>query len=127
MKNPIKKLIKLWMGGISFIAAVLMISTGADAAAGQKDLRVSAEAACVMDLQSGTVLYDKNMNKKEYPASITKIMTTLVAMDNSSLSETVKYDDRAYTNWESRASNIGIVDGEKLSMEDRFVTEWQSM
>lgn len=71
-----------------------------------------------MDLQSGTVLYDKNMNKKEYPASITKIMTTLVAMDNSSLSETVKYDDRAYTNWESRASNIGIVDGEKLSMED---------
>ena len=45
-------------------------------------------------------------------------MTTLVAMDNSSLSETVKYDDRAYTNWESRASNIGIVDGEKLSMED---------
>ena len=115
------------MGGISFIAAVLMISTGADAAAGQKDLRVSAEAACVMDLQSGTVLYDKNMNKKEYPASITKIMTTLVAMDNSSLSETVKYDDRAYTNWESRASNIGIVDGEKLSMEDRFVTEWQSM
>ena len=118
MKNPIKKLIKLWMGGISFIAAVLMISTGADAAAGQKDLRVSAEAACVMDLQSGTVLYDKNMNKKEYPASITKIMTTLVAMDNSSLSETVKYDDRAYTNWESRASNIGIVDGEKLSMED---------
>ena len=44
------------MGGISFIAAVLMISTGADAAAGQKDLRVSAEAACVMDLQSGTVL-----------------------------------------------------------------------
>ena len=89
-----------------------MIPTGAGAAAGQKDLAVSAEAACVMDLQSGTVLYDKNMNKKEYPASITKIMTTLVAMDNSSLSETVKYDDRAYTNWESRASNIGIVDGE---------------
>lgn len=51
-----------------------MISTGAGATAGQKDLRVSAEAACVMDLQSGTVLYDKNMNKKEYPASITKII-----------------------------------------------------
>lgn len=45
MKNPIKKLIKLWMGGMSFIAAVLLISTGAGATAGQKDLRVSAEAA----------------------------------------------------------------------------------
>lgn len=118
MKNPIKNIIKSWIGGICLTAAVLLIPTGAGAAAGQKDLAVSAEAACVMDLQSGTVLYDKNMNKKEYPASITKIMTTLVAMDNSSLSETVKYDDRAYTNWESRASNIGIVDGEKLSMED---------
>ena len=113
-----KNIIKSWIGGICLTAAVLLIPTGAGAAAGQKDLAVSAEAACVMDLQSGTVLYDKNMNKKEYPASITKIMTTLVAMDNSSLSETVKYDDRAYTNWESRASNIGIVDGEKLSMED---------
>lgn len=118
MKNPMKNIIKSWIGGICLTAAVLLIPTGAGAAAGQKDLAVSAEAACVMDLQSGTVLYDKNMNKKEYPASITKIMTTLVAMDNSSLSETVKYDDRAYTNWESRASNIGIVDGEKLSMED---------
>ena len=113
-----KNIIKSWIGGICLTAAVLLIPTGAGAAAGQKDLAVSAEAACVMDQQSGTVLYDKNMNKKEYPASITKIMTTLVAMDNSSLSETVKYDDRAYTNWESRASNIGIVDGEKLSMED---------
>ena len=28
-----------------------------------------------MDVQSGTMLYKKNMNKKEYPASITKIMT----------------------------------------------------
>lgn len=118
VKHPIKVMVKRWIKGICLGAAVLCIPIGADAAAGQKDLKVSAEAACVMDLQSGTVLYDKNMNKKEYPASITKIMTTLVAMDNSSLSETVKYDDRAYTNWESRASNIGIVDGEKLSMED---------
>ena len=101
-----KNIIKSWIGGICLTAAVLLIPTGAGAAAGQKDLAVSAEAACVMDLQSGTVLYDKNMNKKEYPASITKIMTTLVAMDNSSLSETVKYDDRAYTNWESMEDSL---------------------
>ena len=43
------------MGGICLTAAVLLIPTGAGAAAGQKDLAVSAEAACVMDLQSGVL------------------------------------------------------------------------
>ena len=56
MKNPMKNIIKSWIGGICLTAAVLLIPTGAGAAAGQKDLAVSAEAACVMDLQSGTVL-----------------------------------------------------------------------
>lgn len=79
---------------------------------------ISAEAGCVIDVQSGTVLYDKNMNKKEYPASITKIMTTLVALENSSLSEQVEYDENAFANWEPGASNAGIEIGEKINMEE---------
>ncbi len=79
---------------------------------------VSAESAVVMDVQSGTILYEKNMDKKEYPASITKIMTALVAIENSSLSETVTYSKEAVTNLELNASNIEIQVGEKLSMED---------
>lgn len=79
---------------------------------------VSAESAIVMDVQSGTILYEKNMDKKQYPASITKIMTALVAIENSSLSETVTYSEKAVTNLEINASNIEIQVGEKLSMED---------
>ncbi len=79
---------------------------------------VSAEAACVMDVQSGAILVDKNMKKKEYPASITKIMTTLVALENSSPEEMVTYDQTAFANWESGASNIEIVDGEEMSMKE---------
>lgn len=79
---------------------------------------VSAESAVVMDVQSGTILYEKNMDKKQYPASITKIMTALVAIENSSLSETVTYSKEAVTNLELNASNIEIQVGEKLSMED---------
>lgn len=79
---------------------------------------ISAESAVVMDVKSGTILYQKNMNKKQYPASITKVMTGLLAIENSSLSETVTYSREAVTNLESGASNIWIKPGEKLSMED---------
>lgn len=79
---------------------------------------ISAEAGCVLDVQSGAILYSKNMNKKEYPASITKIMTALVALENSSLSEEVEYTDNAFANWESGASNAEIEVGERISMEE---------
>lgn len=84
----------------------------------QAKVDVSAESAIVMDVQSGAVLYEKNIDKREYPASITKIMTALVAIENSSLSETVTYSKEAVTNLEANASNIEIQVGEKLSMED---------
>lgn len=41
---------------------------------------VWAESAVVMDLDSGTFLYSKNMDVAKYPASITKILTTLIAI-----------------------------------------------
>ena len=84
----------------------------------KKKLSLSADSAIVMDVQSGAILYKKNMDKKQYPASITKIMTTLVALENSSMNETVTYSKGAVTNLESGASNIGLVPGEKMSMEN---------
>ena len=40
-----------------------------------------ADSAIVMDMNSGAVLYSKQIEKKHYPASITKLLTTLVALD----------------------------------------------
>ena len=40
------------------------------------------ESAILIDASTGTILYDKKCNKKMYPASITKIMTALVTIDN---------------------------------------------
>lgn len=80
---------------------------------------IAAVGGIVMDVQSGTVLYEKNINKKLYPASITKIMTTLVALENSSLDEVVTFSRNAVQLIEGQgASNIEIRPGEKLSMED---------
>jgi D-alanyl-D-alanine carboxypeptidase len=101
-----------------FILFCILAGIRPESAQAKESVSVSADSAIVMDVQSGTILYEKNIDKKEYPASITKIMTALVALENSSLSETVTYSKEAVTNLEINASNISIQPGEKLSMED---------
>ena len=61
---------------------------------------VGAEGAILLEANTGTILYAKNIHEHLYPASTTKILTTLVAIENSSLSETVTYSRNAVTNLE---------------------------
>lgn len=79
---------------------------------------VHAESAVVMDIDTGTILYSKNIDDQKYPASITKIMTTLLAIENSQLNERVIFSDHAIWGIERDSSHIGIRIGENLSMKD---------
>ncbi len=78
---------------------------------------VDSESAILMDINTGTVLYEKNMNEELYPASTTKIMTTLLALENCSLDEVVTFSHNAVYSIERDSSHIGIVEGEQLTME----------
>lgn len=79
---------------------------------------IFAQAGVVIDASTGTVLYNKNMNDKMYPASITKILTTLIAMENCSLSETVTFSHNNVYTLEYGDANISMNEGEQLSMID---------
>lgn len=79
---------------------------------------IFAQAGIVIDASTGTVLYNKNMNDKMYPASITKILTTLIAMENCSLSETVTFSHNNVYTLEYGDANISMNEGEQLSMID---------
>lgn len=73
-------------------------------------------SAIVMELSTGTILYEKNITESRYPASITKILTTLVALENSDLNEVVTFSDRAID--ETRGgSGIARDYGEQMTME----------
>lgn len=51
---------------------------------------VKSEAAVLLSLDTGDILYSKNIDEKRYPASITKIMTAIILMDNcNNLDDTV--------------------------------------
>ena len=89
-----KKYVNIIIASICVFMAAGTVSVTAQAA----KPNIISETACVIDVQSGAVLYEKNMNRKEYPASITKIMTTLVTLENCSLDEEVTYTDNAFSN-----------------------------
>ncbi len=80
---------------------------------------VSAQSAVVMEVSTGTVLYEKNSHDPLYPASITKIMTTLVALENSSMDEVVTYSYDSLFSLDTGSSIIGGVNpGDQMSMKD---------
>ncbi|MBU9726442.1 D-alanyl-D-alanine carboxypeptidase family protein [Diplocloster modestus] len=79
---------------------------------------VEAESAIVMEAGTGAILYEKNSHEELYPASITKIMTTLLALNNSSLNESVTFShDAVFSVGASDAKLGGIDEGDKLTME----------
>ncbi|QAT42259.1 D-alanyl-D-alanine carboxypeptidase family protein [Aminipila luticellarii] len=75
---------------------------------------LQAKAAVLIDSSTGEILLDKNMNRKMYPASTTKIMTALLVLENLDLSKTVTIDkETALTG----GSQINLAEGEHITVE----------
>lgn len=84
-----------------------------------KEPDIVSNAAIVIDAATGQVLYEKNSHDKKYPASITKIMTTIVALDhNVNFNDTITMSDNAVWGIERDSTNIGLDVGEKVTVED---------
>ncbi|MBO4987952.1 MAG: D-alanyl-D-alanine carboxypeptidase, partial [Lachnospiraceae bacterium] len=79
---------------------------------------IGAESAILMEVNSGTVLYSKNIHAKLYPASITKILTALVVAEKCDMNEMVTFSSEAIhsINWREDA-NMGINVGDSITME----------
>lgn len=81
------------------------------------DAHVDAPVALLIDSNSGKVLYEKNAYEKMYPASTTKMMTAILALENCELSDiaTVSYD--AIFTVPVGYSNANLQLGEELTVE----------
>jgi D-alanyl-D-alanine carboxypeptidase len=77
------------------------------------NLMISARSALAVDLVSGKILYEKNSDQPLLPASTTKIITALVALDSYSPQEILTV---GYINIEGQ--KMGLVTGEKIRAED---------
>ena len=79
---------------------------------------ISSETAILIEANTGAILYEKNPHKQMYPASITKILTTLIATEESSLDENVTFTAETLATIPFDSSRIWVDSGEYLSMED---------
>lgn len=79
------------------------------------EIEIESDAAVVMEASTGTILYAKNMDDVHYPASITKIMTTLLCIENGNLDDTVTYSEAAV--YDTEGSNIARDVGEQMTLE----------
>ena len=84
---------------------------------GPKPGSLSSDSAIVMEVSTGLILYKKNIHKQHYPASITKIMTSMLVLENSSLSDIVTFSSDAVYGIEPGSSTVYSDVGEKMSME----------
>ncbi len=76
---------------------------------------IQSEAAILIDAKTGTVLFGKNAEKRMYPASITKIVTGIVAIENADLN-----NNTAIVSKEARyeeGTRVFLAEGEEVTME----------
>ncbi len=95
------------MKKLIIIALLLMIPTNVKA--------VSARNMVVMDTDTKRVLYNKDMNDPHLIASITKIMTCIIALENKNSTDVVEIGDEILTSF---GSGIYITIGEKITLND---------
>ena len=75
------------------------------------------EAAIVMDAGTGSILYEKNIDAHEYPASITKVLTTLIALKYGKLSDPVTFTNDCVSFMQPGDSSAGLKEGNVITLE----------
>ena len=79
---------------------------------------IRAEYAILMEMKSGTILYEKNARERAYPASTTKVLTALLTMENCKLDDSVTFSYRATHEIPPDSSTIARTEGEIMTVEE---------
>lgn len=96
---------------------VVTLSCATPAGAVTPEISVNSDAYVVIDAASGQVLIEKNMTKRKAPASITKILTLALALQNSNMDDTITVSKEA-VQIESGSTHISLVPGEVITFRD---------
>ncbi|PWW05594.1 D-alanyl-D-alanine carboxypeptidase [Paenibacillus cellulosilyticus] len=109
---------RLSYAAVAFVLLTTALGFGpaaVEAAANVPPLGTHAKAATLIDVESGRILYDKSGDQRLRIASLTKIMTAIVAIENADLSDKVKVSARAAG---KEGSSIYLKAGEEMKLED---------
>ena len=111
------RLLAIYMVIIVLISSLQICSFAVD------EPRTNAAAVVLADMDSGVIIYEKNMNQMRAPASLTKIMTGLLAAEavergDIDLDEIIPAPSNCWDGMDLDSSNAEIRPGEKLTFRD---------
>ncbi|MCI6085125.1 MAG: D-alanyl-D-alanine carboxypeptidase [Selenomonas sp.] len=76
---------------------------------------VTARSAVVLEARTGRVLYERNMDERRFPASTTKIMTLIVALENGNLDDVVRVGKHAAG---TEGSTLWLEEGDEITLRE---------
>lgn len=82
------------------------------------DFKIYSDSAILIDSKTGNILAEKDMDKQVYPASTTKILTAILAIEKLDLDEVITASRSAVMAIPSGYSNAGIKENEKFTVSD---------
>lgn len=83
----------------------------------KNNLEVSSPVALLMDMKTGKILYEKDIDKKMYPASLTKVMTAIIVLENCNLNDIATVSHDAVMSLSSGYVTANLQEGEELTVE----------
>ncbi|MFO1441758.1 D-alanyl-D-alanine carboxypeptidase [Bacillus sp. Bva_UNVM-123] len=98
---------------IAFVMTTILIALFPERTAAS--VSVSARSAILMEQSSGRVLFEKDAHVRSRIASITKIMTAIIAIESGQMEEIVKVSENAVR---AEGSSAYLIPGEKIKLED---------
>lgn len=101
-----------------FIYVICTMITFVAATENQEEMQIYSEAAVLIEATTGKVLYEKNMNERKYPASTTKILTAIIALEKCDLDEVATASSNAVNSIKSGYTKADIQIGEKFTIEE---------
>ncbi len=82
----------------------------------KKEISAASPYVVLADLSNGMIIYEKNSDKRVYPADLTKIMTAVLVLENCKMEDMVTASETAISNVKTGDSKLGLVKEEKLSV-----------
>lgn len=82
------------------------------------EVSINSKAGVLVELSTGKILFEKNSTEKMFPASTTKIMTAILVLENSNLTDTVTVSSTALENIPTGYVTCNLQVGEELSVEN---------
>ncbi len=102
---------------INAFGAEIVIDTDTSGVTQVTPPEIVADAAIVVDMKTGYSIYEKDIYTKYYPASITKIMTATLALENLQLTDVLTYSHDAVFSIEPGSSSAYLDEGEQITVE----------